>query len=177
MLDLLDENKRKNHKMHATMTHNAPFHIIKRTFYIKHNQPPHMQLLVYRLHSDTSPLPTSRDAPSPHEQPARYPHANRHSPERRRVAALAIAQNIVGITLDAWLITGRGSLVHHRVDGAPESRSSGWGHGKNTPVRAEVLDAPYYAYDDGRQREDCAVAGTDEGGDGGEAGCVVLHPA
>ena len=68
-------------------------------------------------------------------------------------------------------------LVDETVHGAPHGGSAGRHDGDDAPVRAEVLDAPHHADDDGREGEDGAVAEALEAGDEGEEGRVGLDEA
>lgn len=128
------------------------------------------------LDSDTSPLPAPWAPPCVDPKPHGNPNTDCHGPECRRVAALPVTQHIIHILL-ADTHTIRTALIHPRVNCAPECCASRRRHGQDAPVGTEILNAPYHTDNDGRQAEDSAVTGTDQGGNEGEALGVVLHEA
>lgn len=70
------------------------------------------------------------------------------------------------MTLSILLFTTavNGILIRARIHDAPDRRASCRNHSHDTPVRAEILDAPDDGDDDGHEGERAAVAEADEGG-------------
>ena len=69
----------------------------------------------------------------------------------------------------------RRPLINSTIHQTPHRRANSRSRGDNTPISAEVLDAPDDGDDDGGKGEDGAVAGADGGADEPEEVAVVLE--
>lgn len=118
--------------------------------YVQHHatqrkEMPQMQSSIPVLISNrnTSLTPPTRAFPGPNPKRTSNPNTNSHSPESRRIAVLPIAHNILlGIQPRAERSSLRSHLINMRIHDAPECSSSCRNHGYDSPIRAEILNAP-----------------------------------
>ncbi len=126
-------------------------------------------------HRNSPSTPSIPPLPRPNPQRAPDPDTHAHSPETALVTLLSEAENLL------FQITHRspprGPLVHIRVHQAPYRSAQCGDHGNDTPIGAEILNAPYYTDDEGGETKERAVSRSDKGRDEPETFGVILDEA
>lgn len=121
-----------------------------------------------------SNIPRPPSPPRPQPQPHSHPTRDHHRPKRTPIAPNPIAHLLLLLVAHQDLRPLHPSLVHDRINRAPDGGPGRRRDGHDPPVGAEVLHAPDDGDNDWAEGEDGAVAEAEEGGDEGEEGRVRL---
>ena len=133
-----------------------------------HSSSPGTHVIIYKrqyLHRNPPSTPPTPSLPSPQPQRTPNPHTHRHRPESRSITLPPITKHIILRLLSqpTSTLTIRSPLINTTIH--------------DSPVRAEIFDAPDYGYNEGSKGEQSTVTGSDKRGDEPESLGVVLNKA